>query len=113
MAVLSVSAPPRVPANWMGRSGFKEDRMSREARISLSLALIALIASAAPAWAGHGNDPSSQNTHALGHDLDPASLLNPAVGNPDIHTDIAFWGQVAFQGNWDGFRILDISAPGN
>jgi hypothetical protein len=51
--------------------------------------------------------------HPLGHIEEPASLLNPAVGNPDIHTDIAFWGDLAIQGNWDGFNIRDISSPGN
>jgi hypothetical protein len=30
-----------------------------------------------------------------------------------VHTDIAFWGKYAFQGNWLGINIRDISAPGN
>ncbi|MBW7883923.1 MAG: hypothetical protein H3C34_15040 [Caldilineaceae bacterium] len=55
-------------------------------------------------------DPHTQNIHDMGHDRAPASLF---YGPPDIHTDIAFWGQYAIQGNWTGFRILDISAPGN
>jgi hypothetical protein len=65
------------------------------------------------AQAGHSSDPRTPNIHPLGHIVEPASLLNPAVGNPDIHTDIAFWGKLAIQGNWDGFNIRDISAPGN
>jgi hypothetical protein len=65
------------------------------------------------ATAGHSTDPHTPNLQPLGHIVEPASLLNPAVGNPDIHTDIAFWGKLAIQGNWDGFNIRDISAPGN
>jgi hypothetical protein len=45
--------------------------------------------------------------------LEPASLLNPAIGNPDVHTDIAFRGKLAIQGNWDGFNIRDIRDPDN
>jgi hypothetical protein len=39
--------------------------------------------------------------------------LFTGVGGGNIHTDIAFWGQYAFQGSWLGFNIRDISAPGN
>jgi hypothetical protein len=30
-----------------------------------------------------------------------------------INSDLAFWGDLAFNGNYDGFRIVDISAPGS
>ena len=50
------------------------------------------------AGAGHENDPRTPNLKPMGHIFEPASLLNPAVGNPDIHTDIAFWGKFAIQG---------------
>jgi len=37
------------------------------------------------------------------------------VGNADrdgtINSDLAFWGNLAYAGNYDGFRILDISGP--
>jgi hypothetical protein len=46
----------------------------------------------------------------MGHIEEPASLL---TGPPTIHTDIAFWGKTAVQGNWLGFNIRDLSAPGN
>jgi LVIVD repeat len=73
----------------------------------------ALMALGLPAGAGHTTDPRTNNLRPLGHIEEPASLLNPAVANPDIHTDIAFWGDLAFQGNWDGFNIRDISEPDN
>ncbi|UCH26737.1 MAG: hypothetical protein JSV66_03560 [Trueperaceae bacterium] len=63
--------------------------------------------------AGHDDDPRTNNNHPMGHHDDPASLLNPTIGNPNISTDIAFWGKYAFQGTWLGFRILNIAAPGN
>jgi hypothetical protein len=74
---------------------------------------LALVSTGLPASAGHKTDPHTKNLHPLGHIEEPRSLINPAVGNTNIHTDIAFWGNLAFQGNWDGFTIRDISAPGN
>jgi len=80
---------------------------------SVLFAAGAVVALGLPAGAGHSTDPKTNNIHPKGHIEEPASLLNPAVANPDIHTDIAFWGQHAFQGNWDGFNIRDISDPDN
>jgi hypothetical protein len=86
----------------------------RSTRIGLIvLAVSGLTSLGLPAGAGHETDPRTNNLHPKGHIEEPASLLNPAVGNPDIHTDIAFWGNLAFQGNWDGFNIRDISDPDN
>jgi len=62
------------------------------------------------ATAGHVADPRTKNLHPMGHIVEPASLL---TGPPTIHTDLAFWGKRAIQGNWLGFNIRDISAPGN
>ncbi len=66
----------------------------------------------APVLAEHDEDPRTNNLHPMGHIVEPASLLTGAGGG-NIHTDIAFWGQYAFQGSWFGFNIRDISAPGN
>ncbi|MGI8575029.1 MAG: LVIVD repeat-containing protein [Egibacteraceae bacterium] len=46
---------------------------------------------------------------ALGHAPNPASFLNPDIAPPEINSDLAFWGDLAYQGNYDGFRIIDIS----
>ena len=70
----------------------------------------ALLLGTGTATAGHVADPRTNNLHPLGHIEEPASLL---TGPPTIHTDIAFWGKLAVQGNWLGFNIRDISAPGN
>jgi len=81
----------------------------------LALAVVAtgILVFPLAAGAGHENDPRTPNLKPLGHIFEPASLLNPAIGNPDVHTDIAFWGKFAIQGNWDGFNIRNIAAPGN
>ncbi|HEU4448404.1 MAG TPA: hypothetical protein VFR63_00305 [Gaiellaceae bacterium] len=62
------------------------------------------------AGAGHENDPRTPNLKPMGHIFEPASLI---YGPTDVHTDIAFWGKLAIQGNWDGFNIRNIAAPGN
>jgi hypothetical protein len=82
-------------------------------RLSHVLVLVALVL-AFPLTAGaeHDDDPRTPNLKPLGHIVEPRSLINPRVGNTNIHTDIAFWGKFAFQGNWDGFTIRDIRAPG-
>jgi hypothetical protein len=88
--------------------------MSKLFRAPVLLALaIGIIAFPLAAGAGHENDPRTPNLVPRGHILEPASLLNPAIGNPDVHTDIAFWGKFAIQGNWDGFNIRDIRDPDN
>ena len=81
--------------------------------VALPALAVGLLAFPLAASAGHRTDPRTPNMHPLGHIEEPASLINPAVGNPDIHTDIAFWGNLAIQGNWDGFNIRDISSPGS
>jgi hypothetical protein len=35
------------------------------------------------------------------------------VPKAPTNTDLAFWGRLAFAGNYDGFRIFDISTPSN
>jgi hypothetical protein len=84
----------------------------RSKRITVTLigAVLALLVTALPVSAGHDDDPSTENLHPLGHIEEPASLF---YGPPSVHTDIAFWGQYAFQGNWQGINIRDIRAPGH
>ncbi len=88
-------------------------RSMRPAILLAALSLGVLLLAAGPAGASHTEDPRTKNLHPMGHIEEPASLLNPAIGNPNIHTDIAFWGKHAFQGSWLGFNVRDISAPGN
>ena len=85
--------------------------------LTLSLSVLLLLAAAVPVSASHEDRPSTKNLHPIGHIEEPRSgtaLFNPAApGDPNIHTDLAFWGNYAFQGTWLGFNVRDISAPGN
>src|SRR6266508_5467072 len=62
--------------------------------------------------ADHATRPHTQNMHALGHSLQAGSFLVPD-GQRTVNSDIAFWGNLAFNGNYDGFRIVDVSEPGD
>lgn len=56
---------------------------------------------------------STRNMHAQGHSEHPAQFFGVDAAEREISSDIAFWGSYAIHGNYDGFRIVDISAPGN
>ena len=81
--------------------------------------LLALIAATAAgvlvlsgtAAADHESRPHTKNLHAKGHSPHPATFLGEPDGVRHINSDIAFWGSLAFNGNYDGFRIIDISDP--
>jgi hypothetical protein len=75
--------------------------------------VLGLLAFTSAAKAGHTTDPRTSNLQPLGHILEPAVLGGFGGANPDINTDIAFQGRYAYQGNWDGFSIRDISSPNN
>ena len=49
--------------------------------------------------------------HAKGHSPHPATFLGEPDGVRHVNSDIAFWDRLAFNGNYDGFRIIDISDP--
>jgi hypothetical protein len=84
--------------------------------ITFVMLLIALLAFAGVANADPPSpqdaDPHSQNVHEMGHDLRAATFSVPD-GQRKISSDIAFQGKYAYQGTYDGFRVVDISAPGN
>ena len=88
--------------------------MRRRLRILIVLLISAagLVLPALPAGADHKTEPSSQNMHALGHSPQPATFSVPD-GQRVVSSDIAFQGDIAYQGNYNGFRVIDISAPGN
>lgn len=51
---------------------------------------------------GREDDLHSQNMHFMAN--------SPKLA---VNSDLAFWGDQAFAGNYGGFRIFDISAPAN
>jgi hypothetical protein len=74
---------------------------------AVALAMLALPLSAG---ADHGTRPHTKNIHALGHSPDFGSFLLPD-GQRDANSDLAFWGKLAFHGDYDGFRIVDVADP--
>ncbi len=82
-------------------------------RWTVLLATLALMLGAAlPASADHATRPHTPNIQALGHSPQPGSFLVPD-GQRTVNSDIAFWDNLAFNGNYDGFRIVDITEPGD
>jgi LVIVD repeat len=87
--------------------------MRRLSRFTLLAgATLALLAFPLVAAADHATRPHTPNIFALGHSPQPGSFLVPD-GQRTVNSDIAFWGSFAFNGNYDGFRIVDISEPGD
>jgi hypothetical protein len=74
---------------------------------------LALVASPAVAGADHATRPHTQNIHAKGHSAHPASFEGDPDGVRHISSDIAFQGNLAFNGNYDGWRVIDVSDSDN
>ena len=77
-------------------------------------ALLALTASATATPPGAAAATSTfdytKNLKPLGHSFFPNTPNLPGLAFT-ANSDLAFWGNLAFQGHYDGFRILDISSP--
>ena len=78
--------------------------------VAAAIAAVGLLVFAAAAAATHDTRPTA-NLRALGHSPNPASFLEepPGPAPAEVNSDLAFWGNLAFNGNYDGFRIIDIS----
>jgi hypothetical protein len=79
----------------------------RTVLVAAALALVLPFAAAAD----HATRDHTDNIHALGHSADFGSFLLPD-GQRDANSDLAFWGDLIFNGDYDGFRIIKKS-PGN
>jgi hypothetical protein len=81
--------------------------MRRLARLVLLSALgaVALLVLPAGAGADHATRPSL-NMRALGHSPHPATFNGTVSALRNVNSDIAFWGNLSFNGNYDGFRII-------
>lgn len=69
--------------------------------------LVACAAMAVAASAAALHQPG----HKSGEQWKARLLADAPNGTEAINSDIAFWGSKAFVGNYDGFRIFDISNP--
>ncbi len=93
VAALALAALP-VPASAHPDDGFDHDDRPGEA-------------------GSYTSRTSTDNMHALGHSPHPAQFFGVPTAQRQISSDLAFWGDLAIQGNYDGFRVVDISAPGD
>lgn len=75
----------------------------------LAVSVLTLMALAVPSSATHADRPSL-DIEALGHSPHPASFEEPAATR-HINSDLAFRGNIAFNGNYNGWRTIDISDP--
>jgi hypothetical protein len=80
--------------------------------LAWAFAFLGLLSFPMVAAADHATRPHTQNIHAKGHSPHPATFHDPD-GVREINSDIAFRGNVAFHGNYNGFRVVDISDPDN
>jgi hypothetical protein len=81
---------------------------------TLGLAVVmTVVAFVLPAVADHATRPHTPNLHAKGHSPHPATFLGTTSALRNVNSDIAFWGKLAFNGNYDGFRIVDVSESDN
>lgn len=80
-------------------------------RFQRSLVLSAVMAGVLvlPSAAAPQEDPFATFTHSENLQPRGASLRQATAFN----SDLAFWGDRAYQGTYDGFRIIDVSDPDN
>jgi len=53
----------------------------------------------------------TQNMHPIG--FSEREVPFSGAGSGVFNTDLAFWGKLAYQGTYEGFRIVDITQPDN
>jgi hypothetical protein len=81
------------------------------ARVAIAVACaLALAGLPATAAADHASRTATKNLKPLGHSVHQASFNDPAATR-HVSSDLAFWGKLAFNGNYDGFRVIDLSDP--
>jgi len=83
--------------------------------VVLVATLVPLTASAVPPNAAEATATFdyTQNMHPLGYSEREIPLDNTVPGAGNFNSDLAFWGKTAVQGTYGGFRLIDVSAPGN
>ena len=75
--------------------------MRRWRMVLLGVATLGLIATAVPATATH-EPAEASNMDLVFHEPNSTGATN---------SDLAFWGDRAYAGNYDGFKIFDVSDP--
>jgi len=70
-------------------------------------------AAAEPVEDAVGTFTYSQNMHPMGYSARNVPLANATPGAGLFNSDLAFWGKTAYQGTYEGFRIVDVTQPDN
>jgi hypothetical protein len=76
----------------------------------LGLAMPFVAAAAEPVEDAVATFDHTQNMHPLGYS---ARVVPTGAGSGIFNSDLAFWGKTAYQGTYEGFRIIDITEPDN
>ena len=94
--------------------------MKRRPTALLAAELAALVTLALPLTAGAvppdvreavSTFSYTKNMHPMGYAPRPVPLSG--AGSGIFNSDLAFWGDLAVQGTYEGFRLIDISSPAN
>jgi hypothetical protein len=86
---------------------------SRVAALPIALLLVLTMPASASASVHEAVDTFtySQNMHPLGYSAREVPLTG--TGSGIFNSDLAFWGKTAYQGTYEGFRIIDITQADN
>lgn len=88
-------------------------RVAMTAAATLGVLAFSTIAAAEPVGDAVSTFTSSQNMHAGGYSARIVPLDNTVAGQGLFNSDLAFWGKKAYQGTYEGFRIVDVTEPDN
>ncbi|HEX9824900.1 MAG TPA: hypothetical protein VGB51_11000 [Actinomycetota bacterium] len=86
--------------------------MTRSLARSASLAAALVVALGLPAAPAAADPDPPVSTFAYTANMEPLGFSarpNPASGT--YNSDLAFWGDIAYEGTYDGFQVVDISNP--
>ncbi len=91
--------------------------MGRLARLGLFV-LAAVAALTLPLTAGGASVADAVSTFTYTNNMHPMGYSPRVVpftgaGSGVFNSDLAFWGKRAFQGTYEGFRIIDVTQPDN
>lgn len=91
--------------------------MLRRSRLGLASLLVPALLLPAPSPAAAGRPLDAVATFETSQNMIPIGFSERAVpltgsGSGVSNTDLAFWGDYAIHGTYEGFRIIDISEPG-
>jgi hypothetical protein len=101
------------PAGWTVRRNRTRLLIRWLLLLALAIAPVAAVSAASSVEDAVSTFAYSPNLHPLGFSERAVPLDNTVQGQSIINSDLAFWGNLAFQGTYEGFWVVDISDPEN